>query len=279
MHNDFRVIYEFSGKNWTDMIQETTTAPSFSIKLLSKALACLFSHALPHDQYVLMTLDDSEVKILCEHLSHADEVIMLPDFQMAIAIEEFVVLLKNFCLYDPNRKMLLGQPILLPALCKLVTCYETDTVKVSLFLLLLELTKSPPVFEDALTQCSMYFTQSVFENTTGNDWLLRNISSVLLCRLQGRDAEPAIQQHIQDTAKVLSEILNDTGALHEWRSDLFEVSHDLLNISNEGAKILLDSNLVPVLLNIASKLFEGKNYIIIDYVILCSQNVFGCTFF
>lgn len=264
VHNGFHVVYEFLESSWPNMIQEMIMAPSFCVKLLSKSLACLFSHSLPHDQYALMALDDSEAKILCEHLSHAEETIILPDFRVAMTIEVFIVLLKNFCAYNPNQEILLGQPTLLPALYKLVLCYETDAIKESsLFLLLLELTKSH-VFEAALTQCSLSFVQSVLNCTSSDDLLLRNISSVLLCHLQTRRDESTIRQHIHDTAVLLKTL--DGDRVYEWQNDfkigppfnLIEVSSNLLSISDEGAKTLLDSNLIPVLFDVTSRLFEGK---------------------
>ena len=249
------------------MLKHLVTAPNFCINILSKSLACLLSHSLEKEQDVLMTLEVSEVAIICKALANMDKnkFVTLQDFYMSLTCRELLMIIKGMCTFSPNVSVLLSQLSLLSTLHNLLDVYKTDIDLIKVLLLILIEFSQCPLFENTLIQSSFSFIEPVSELMNIHDVYLRNISSILLCCLQRKNISSAIEVFFQETGEFLSENVDATnGSFHYFLSSLcnsLDMSYTLLSITNEGDKAILPTDLMTALFKAASALFTGNIFV------------------
>lgn len=265
--NGFRVIYQFSEINWSSIIRQLVSAPSFCLQLLSKSLVSLMNSIMEDQQGVVMTLQESEAKIICEALSgDGNALLALPDFYLSPTPKELLMLMRSFCTHSTNKSVLLSQQSLLPTLHKLLDLYATDVIGTKLIFLLLINLSQCPIFESAVQNQS--FIEPILKYADVSNVLLRNVSSVLLHCLQKENIDPIIQVFFNETAKALLEGVDitdhGTGPLQYFfcsTCEYLEVSSALLSLSNEGDRMLITSDMISALFKAAASIFKGINNI------------------
>lgn len=240
------------------------SAPNFCVKILSKSLACMMSQSLENEQDVLMALEGSEAKTICEALSSfsINVNVSLPDFYMPLTSKELIMLMKSLCGFAPNMTLFLSEQSLLPTLHTMLSLYENDAIGMKLmFLLLIELSQCP-AFGSVQIQFPLSFSEPITKCAHTSDVFLRNILQHCLQKENIPDA--TIQIFLNNAAKGLSKDF-DGSCVDDRNSSMFfslcdclDVSCNLLSLSNEGNSMLTSSDIVPALFKAAANLFAGK---------------------
>ena len=253
----FHLVYKFSGIDWTNILKQLTAVPNFCIKILSKSLACLMLDVVELDEDSVLILDEAEVKAILSAVENSD--VRLPDFISSFTPEYSLLLLRSFCLYDPNQAVLLEQGSLLSLKNLLVKHRNDFTVQMYIYQLLLQLIKAPGLsFEQKLPQCSPSLLEAVKESIVEENIILKSAGMLILHHLQGGDVDPLIQSHFKETATLLSEKVVSAQPHGCFTCDLIEVSTNLLSFSSQGLKTLVHSNLIPALFEAITDIHAGN---------------------